>query len=69
MKDFILDSTYKDAVIIDSNDDIFITSSNNLPYKPTLHHTINLNNVNPNNIPNHNKFDKFNTYNIIDYLH
>ena len=40
MKDFILDSTYKDATIINSNDDIFITSSNNLPCNSIAHHTV-----------------------------
>ena len=42
MKDFVLDSTYKDATIVNSNDDIFITSSNKLPYNPITHHTVNL---------------------------
>ena len=40
MKDFVLDSTYKDATIINSNDDIFITSSNNLPSNSIAHHTV-----------------------------
>lgn len=68
MKDFIIDTTYKDATIINSNDDIFITSSNNLPNNTTPHHTVNLNNSKSNHISN-NKTDKFNTYNVIDYLH
>ena len=67
MKDFILDSTYKDAVIVNSNDDIIITSSNKLPYPPQTHHTINLNETNQNCCSN-NKNNKFNAYNIIDYL-
>ena len=36
MKDFVLDSTYKDATIVNSNDDIFITSSNNFLIIPLL---------------------------------
>ena len=68
MKDFVLDSTYKDATIVNSNDDISITSSNNLPYNPIAHHTVNLSKTSSNYIANYNKNDKFNTYNIIDYL-
>jgi|GEM_PF-1759569 len=68
MKNFVLDSTYKDATFINSNDDIFITSSNNLCYNPTAHHSVTLNNTDCSYISNHNLYDKFNTYNIIDYL-
>ena len=68
MKNFVLDSTYKDATIINSNDDIFITSSNNLSYNPLAHHTAYLSKTNSNCISSHNKNDKFNIYNIIDYL-
>ena len=68
MRNFVLDSTYKDATFINSNDDIFITPSSNLSYNPTAHHTITLNNTDCNYVSNHNKNDKFNTYNIIDYL-
>lgn len=67
MKDFVLDSTYKDAVIVNSNDDIFISPSNKLPYNPQSHHTINLIETNQ-SCHSNNKNDKFNTYNIIDYL-
>ena len=68
MKDFILDSTYKDATIINSNDDIFITSSNNLPYNCIAHHTVDLSNASSNYSTNHNKNDKFNIYHLIDHL-
>jgi len=68
MKDFILDSTYKDATIVNSNDDIFITSSNNLPYNSITHHTVDLSKTSSNYGTNHNKNNKFNNYNIIDYL-
>ena len=68
MKDFVLDSTYKDATIINSNDDISITSPNNLPSNFIAHHTVNLNKTSSNYSFNHNKNDKFNLYNIIDYL-
>lgn len=67
MKDFVLDSTYKDATIVNSNDDILITSSNKLPYNTTTHHTINLSETSSNYCCN-NKNNKFNIYNIIDYL-
>jgi len=68
MRNFVLDSTYKDATFINSNDDLFITSSNNLSYNPIAHDTITLNNTTSSSISNHNKNDKFNIYNIIDYL-
>jgi len=68
MKNFVLDSAYKDATIINSNDDIFFTSSNNLYYNPLAHHTAYLSSTNSNCISTHNKSDKFNIYNIIDYL-
>jgi hypothetical protein len=68
MRNFVLDSTYKDATFINSNDDIFITSSNNLSYNPIAHYAITLNNTNSSSISNHNKNDKFNIYNIIDHL-
>lgn len=68
MKDFILDSTYKDATIINSNDDILITSSNKIPYNSNARHTINLSQTSSNCSAKHNKNNKFNTYNIIDYL-
>ena len=68
MKDFILDLTYKDAAIVNSNDEIYNIPSNNLPYKSIPHHTINLGNTGPNYTTNHNKSSKFNIYNSIDCL-
>lgn len=68
MKDFVLDSTYKDATIINSNDDIFITSSNKVPCSSINHHTLNLSESSSNCSANRNKNDKFNIYSIIDYL-
>ena len=68
MKDFVLDSTYKDATIVNSNDDIFITSSTDLPYNPINHHTVNLSKTSSNYRVDHNKNNKSNNYNIIDYL-
>ena len=68
MKDFILDSTYKDATIVNSNGDIFTTSSNNLPCNSIAHHTVYLNDTSSNYSANHNKNDKFNIYHLIDYL-
>ena len=68
MKDFVLDSTHKDATIVNSNDDIFITSSNNLPSNSIAHHTVNLSKSSSNYNANHNKDDKSNIYSIIDYL-
>lgn len=68
MKGFILDSTYKESIIIDMNDTISITSSHNLPANPVSHHSTDLNQITSNYIAHHNKNDKFNTYSIIDYL-
>lgn len=68
MKDFILDLTYKDATIINSNDDVFTVPTGSLPYNNTAHHTINLDRNGSNYSINHKKNDKFSTYNIIDYL-
>lgn len=68
MKDFILDSTYKDATIVNSNDDVFITPSNNLPYNSIPHHTVDLSKTNSNYGNIYKKNDKFNIYNVIDYL-
>lgn len=65
MKDFILDLTYKDATIINSNDDIFTVPINYLPNINISHHTINLNVKNSNNKEIN---DKFNHYNSIDCL-
>lgn len=67
MKDFVLDSTYKDATIVNSNDDVFITSSNNLPYNSIVHHTVYLSKTSSNHSANNNN-SKFNIYNIIDNL-
>lgn len=68
MRDFVLDSTYKDAIIVNSNDDIYITSSNNLPCNSNPHHIINLSKTSSNYSANHNKNNKFNIYHVIDYL-
>jgi hypothetical protein len=68
MKNFVLDSTYKDATFINNNDDIFITSSNNLCYNPTVNNAVTLNNADCSYLSSHNQNDKFNIYNIIDSL-
>jgi hypothetical protein len=68
MKDFVLDMTYKDATIINSNDDILITATCNIPYNTIAHHTLNLNKTSLNYTKINQKNDKFNAYNLIDYL-
>jgi hypothetical protein len=68
MKDFILDSTYKDATIVNSNDDILTVSLSKLPFNSISHHSINLIKTSSNYSNNHNSNDKFNSYNLIDYL-
>lgn len=68
MKDFVLDLTYKDATIINNNDDIFTTSSSNIPSNTTAHHSVNLNTANLSYTNIHHKNGKFDTYNLIDYF-
>ena len=68
MKDFILDITYKDATIVNSNDDIFTVPTNTIPNSNINHHSINLDKNNQNYSMNHKKNDKFSTYNLIDCL-
>ena len=68
MKNFVLDSTYKDTSIIDSNDDISIVPSHNLPYNAINHHGLDLSKARTNYISHHNKDYKFNSFNLIDYL-
>ncbi|EHI97043.1 hypothetical protein CDLVIII_0306 [Clostridium sp. DL-VIII] len=68
MKDFVLDSTYKDSIIVNSNGDIITTASCNIPSNSIVHHGVNLNNTNLNYSNTHRKNDKFNSYNLIDYF-
>lgn len=68
MKDFLLDSTYKDITIINSNDDIAITSYSSLPSNFLSHHLINYNKSNYAYSSTHNRNNKFNIYKTIDYL-
>jgi hypothetical protein len=68
MKDFILDSTYKDATIINSNNDAITIPVSSLPANTTTHHSINLNRISSIHCTNHNRDSKFNPYNLIDYL-
>ena len=68
MKSFVLDSTYKDAIAVDYNDDCHMISSHNLPYNPVNQYNVDLNKTNSSYIAHHTKNDKFNTYNFIDYL-
>lgn len=66
MKQFIVDSTYKDAVVVDNNEFPTIISNNNITYNSGT--DFNLNQSQYNYIGHHNKNDKFNNYNMIDYL-
>ncbi len=68
MKDFVLDSTYKDSTIVNSNDDIFTTASCNIPSNSIVHHTVNLNKTNLSYSNTHLKNDKFSIYSLIDYF-
>lgn len=68
MKNFVLDSTYKDVIVINSNDNISIIPSHNLPNNLINHHGVNLYKTSTNYISHHSKNYKFNNYNLIDYL-
>lgn len=68
MKNFVLDSTYKDITIINSNDDISIVPSTNLSYDITNNNGLNLNKTKANYISHHNKYCRFNSFDIVDYL-
>ena len=68
MKNFVLDSTYKDITVVNSNDDISIVASHDLSCGITNLPNLNLSKTTTNYIYNPNKNFKSNKFNVIDYL-
>lgn len=68
MKGFILDSTYKEATVIDNSEIPLKISSDNIKYNSGTDYNLNINSANSSYISHTNKNNKFNNYNIVDYL-
>ena len=68
MKNFVLDSTYRDAVIVNSNDEFTTTPVHILSNNPTSKYEINSVQLNSNYICHKTKNDNFNKFNFIDYI-
>lgn len=68
MKGFILDSTYKETTVIDDSGIPLKISSDNINYNSGTDFNLNINSVNSSYISHQNKNNKFNPYNIVDYL-
>ncbi|AOR22307.1 hypothetical protein [Clostridium taeniosporum] len=68
MKDFIIDSTYKEDIVIDKNNINSIMPYNNITSNSYNGSKVNLNDISSNYATHHNKDSKFNPYNIVDYL-
>lgn len=68
MKGFILDSTFKESSIIDNNNDISTVSSHSLLNNTIKTYNMPLNENISSYISHHNNSNKFNIYNIIDYI-
>lgn len=68
MQGFILDSTYKENIITDNNQNIFATSSNITLNKVSNSYNFPLNQTTSSYITHHQNSNNLNQYNIIDYL-
>lgn len=68
MKNFVLDSTYRDSIIVNSNDEFAITPANILSNNPATKYEINSTQLSNNNILHQTKNDNFNRFNFIDYI-
>lgn len=68
MKNYILDSTYKDSIVIDNNNNPFITPTYNLSNTLMNSTSIDLNKANSNYISHHKFNDNLNNYSFIDSL-
>lgn len=68
MKNYILDSTYKETVVIDNNDCFFTTSSYRSPNNSTISHNMDLEQSKLNYIAHHKKNDDLSNYSLIDYI-
>ncbi|SFC67717.1 hypothetical protein [Clostridium uliginosum] len=68
MKGLIIDSTYKEDIVIGKQTINTIVPCNNLSNNTTNGIGSDLNNISSNYISHTNKNDKYNTYSIVDYL-
>ncbi|WP_294153339.1 hypothetical protein [uncultured Clostridium sp.] len=68
MKNFVLDSTYRDVVTINANDEFSTIPSNILPNNPISRYEINSNQLSSSYISHKTKNDNFNKFNFIDYI-
>lgn len=68
MKNYILDSTYKEAVVIDNNGCLSTISSHNIPNDSTINHNMDLEQTKLNYIAHHKRNDDLNNYSLIDYI-
>ncbi|GAA0078523.1 hypothetical protein UT300005_29020 [Clostridium sp. CTA-5] len=68
MKGFIIDSTFKEDVIVGLNDFNTIVPCNNISDNTKNGQKIQLSTVSSNYISHANKSNKYNIYNLVDYL-
>lgn len=68
MKSFILDSTYKDSVIVNQNDEFSITPTNILNTNGVNNSTVSLKQLSNKHISHQTQNDKLNKYNFIDCI-
>ena len=68
MKNFVLDSTYRDAVIVNANDEFSTTPAHILPNNPISKYEISSSQMSNNYISHKTKKDNFNRFNFIDYI-
>ena len=68
MKNFVLDSTYRDAVIVNANDEFSTTPAHILPNNPISKYEISSSEISNNYISHKTKNDNFNRFNFIDYI-
>lgn len=68
MKNYILDSTYKEAVVIDNNGCLSTTSSHYVPNDFTINHNMDLDQSKLNYIAHHTRNDDLSNYSLIDYI-
>lgn len=68
MKNYILDSTYKEAVVIDNNGDLSVTSSHYIANDSTINHNMDLQKNKLNYITHHKRNDDLSNYSLIDYI-
>lgn len=68
MKGFILDSTFKENIIIDNNQTLTTISCNNILNSSKKTYNLPLDQFNSSYLSHTSNISKYNTYNLIDYL-